>query len=48
MNASVASFRANRREHGASVTVAALSSGFGVLLLQVTGMLATYINHQQL
>jgi len=48
VNGSVASFRANRREHGASVTVAALSSGFGVLLLQVTGMLATYINHQQL
>jgi len=48
VNASLASFRANRREHGASITVAALSSGFGVLLLQVTGMLATYINHQRL
>jgi len=35
------------REHVASVLVAALSSTFGVLLLLVTGDLATYVGHSQ-
>ncbi len=33
--------RASTRDHGASILVAALSSAFGVLLLQVTGILST-------
>jgi putative ABC transport system permease protein len=48
VNRNIASFRANSREHGASITVAALSCGFGVLLLQVTNMLAVYIDHQNI
>jgi putative ABC transport system permease protein len=35
------------REHGASILVAALSSTFGVVLLLVTGDLATFIGHNQ-
>lgn len=35
--------RFDAREHGASILVAALSSAFGVTLLQVTGALATLI-----
>jgi putative ABC transport system permease protein len=42
---SIATFRANSREHGTSIAVAALSCGFGVLLLQTTNMLAVYIGH---
>jgi len=37
-------FRANAREHRASILVAALSSAFGVALLASTGVLAAYIS----
>ena len=46
MTGRIASFRANSREHAASITVAALSGGFGVFLLQITAMLSVYVNHQ--
>ena len=46
MTRRIASFRANSREHAASITVAALSGGFGVFLLQITAMLSVYVNHQ--
>ncbi|MEO7025571.1 MAG: FtsX-like permease family protein, partial [Leifsonia sp.] len=36
-------FRANAREHRASILVAALSAAFGVALLSSTGVLAAYI-----
>ncbi len=48
MSGSIASFRANSREHGASITVAALSSSFGVLLLQATNILSEYIGQQSI
>lgn len=37
--------RATRRDHGASVLVAALGSAFGVLLLQGVDVLATIVSH---
>jgi putative ABC transport system permease protein len=48
VNGKISSFRANSREHGASITVAALSGGFGVFLLQITAMLSVYIDHQNI
>jgi putative ABC transport system permease protein len=38
-------FRANARDHRASILVAALSAAFGVALLSSTGVLAAYIAH---
>ncbi|GAA1444018.1 ABC transporter permease [Leifsonia poae] len=43
MSRPFSAFRANAREHRASILVAALSSAFGVALLSSTGVLAAYI-----
>ena len=43
MSRPFSAFRANAREHRASILVAALSASFGVALLSSTGVLAAYI-----
>jgi putative ABC transport system permease protein len=43
MSRPFSAFRANAREHRASILVAALSAAFGVALLSSTGVLAAYI-----
>ncbi|WP_223690426.1 ABC transporter permease [Leifsonia poae] len=45
MNRPFSAFRANARDHRASILVAALSSAFGVALLSSTGVLTAYISH---
>ena len=45
MSRPFSAFRANAREHRASILVAALSAAFGVALLSSTAVLATYISH---
>lgn len=44
MSRPLEAFRANAREHRASILVAALSSAFGVALLAGTGVLAAYVS----
>lgn len=43
MSRPFSAFRANARDHRASILVAALSSAFGVALLSTTGVLSAYI-----
>lgn len=43
MSRPFSAFRANARDHRASILVAALSSAFGVALLSMTGVLSAYI-----
>jgi putative ABC transport system permease protein len=45
MSRPFSAFRANARDHRASILVAALSAAFGVALLSSTSVLAAYVSH---